>query len=388
MVKKREPATLEKMWLGTTIEEIPKLIPGLLLATLIVVIAIWLTEFIGTSLMGFAKSPVSDIMMAVIIGLLIRNTVGLLDIFRPGIEFCVKKLLRLGIMMMGIRLSIFSVAMIGVTGVPVVVMCIATGLVLTSYINKWLKLPERLGTLIAVGTGICGASAIVATAPGIEATDEEVTYAIANITVFGIVAMFLYPYIANLIFSGNQLMSGLFLGTSVHETAQVTGAGLIYDAQFLPSKPTAADVAIVTKLVRNAFMAIVIPLMTFVYARQMADKEGFKGKKISTARLFPLFILGFIFMAILRSIGDAGVQASGNAFGILGGDVWKMVHKGITHWAGNFLAVAMAGVGLGANFEVMKGLGVKPFCVGLLSALLVGVVSAICAFIFGPFIMF
>jgi uncharacterized integral membrane protein (TIGR00698 family) len=376
------------MWLGTTIEEVPKLIPGLLLAILIVVVAIWLAEFIGTTLMGFAKSPVSDIMMAVLIGLLVRNTVGLLDIFRPGIEFCVKKLLRLGIMMMGIRLSIFSVAEIGAAGVPVVIMCIAAGLVVTSYINKLLKLPERLGTLIAVGTGICGASAIVATAPGIDATDEEVTYAVANITVFGIVAMFLYPYIANLIFSGNQIMSGLFLGTSVHETAQVTGAGLIYDAQFLPSKPTAADVAIVTKLVRNVFMAIVIPLMTFVYARQMAGREGFEGKKVSAAKLFPLFILGFIFMAVLRSIGDAGVQAGGNAFGILDGNAWEMIYKGITHWAGNFLAVAMAGVGLGANLEVMRGLGVKPFYVGLLSALLVGVVGVICAFIFSPFIMF
>jgi branched-chain amino acid transport system permease protein len=154
--------------------------------------------------------------------------------------------------------------------------------VLTTFFTRLLKLSDRLGTLMAVGTSICGASAIVATAPAIEAEDEEVAYAVANITVFGIAAMLLYPYLAHALFSGNVVMAGLFQGTAIHETAQVTGSALIYDQTFgVSQKPSAADVAIVIKLVRNAFMAVVIPVMAlFGYGLQRGILNRTLGKDI------------------------------------------------------------------------------------------------------------
>ena len=98
---------------------------------------------------------------------------------------------------------------------------------ITALIGRWLKLPSRLATLIAVGTSICGVSAIVATGPAIEAEDEEVAYAVATITIFGILATFLYPYLAHALFGQNATAAGLFIGTSIHDTSQVTGAALI-----------------------------------------------------------------------------------------------------------------------------------------------------------------
>jgi uncharacterized membrane protein YadS len=237
---------------------------------------------------------------------------------------------------------------------------------------------------MALGTSICGATAIVAAAPAIKASDEEVAYAVANITVFGIVAMLVYPYLANLMFAGNVVMAGLFQGTAIHETAQVTGAGLIYDQTFgVATKPTAADTAIVIKLVRNVFIAAVIPLMACVYARRVASQGGNTGPRASAWTLFPVFILGFLAMAAVRSIGDAGLHQGGLALGAWENAGWSQITTLISNAAGYALAMAMAGVGLGTRLKALKGLGIKPFYVGLFASLVVGAASAIAVFLLG-----
>lgn len=382
----RKPNIIENLIVGYTVQEIPGLIPGVLLAAALVFLCVWLTDLMNAAL-GF-KGLISYILMVIVAGILVRNMLSVPAIFSPGITFCLKKLLRLGIMLMGIRLSIFAVLEIGAWGIPIVVVCVLSGLVITSYFGRLLRLPDRLATLIAVGTSICGASAIVATAPGINAKDEEVTYAVANITVFGIIALIIYPFLAHLIFSGDTTLAGLFTGTSIHETAQVAASGLIYDQTFgAISNPTTGDIAIVTKLVRNLLMAIVIPAMTFIYARrtgevQDASEPGYK----KALKLFPLFILGFLFMAMLRSIGDAGIQSGDLAMGLWGEEQWIGITKGIKQWSGYILATAMAGVGLGTSFRNMQGLGIKPFYVGLFAATMVGVTAIIMVFLLGRYV--
>jgi uncharacterized membrane protein YadS len=227
----------------------------------------------------------------------------------------------------------------------------------------------------------------VAAAPAIDAEDEEVAYAVAVITVFGLIAMLVYPYAANTIFAGDPVRAGLFLGTSIHETAQVAGAGLVYADVF--SAPRGLDVATVTKLVRNAFMALVIPLMAIYYARRaMGQGEEFEGQKTGFSKLFPLFILGFLACAALRSIGDAGIHAGGKAFGLWVGADWKDIYTFVQRWAVNFMVVALAGVGLSTSFRILKGLGIKPFLVGLGAALMVGVVSLATIFAMGTLAKF
>ncbi|NIS61354.1 MAG: putative sulfate exporter family transporter, partial [Proteobacteria bacterium] len=247
-----------------------EIIPGLALAVVVTIVGIQLTRWIAT-LLGLSKSPVSAIMMAILLGIIAKNTTGVPKLCQSGVDFGLKKLLRLGIILMGIRLSIFAVLKIGVLSTGIVVVAIATGIILTLLITRKLRLAEGLGTLIGVGTGICGASAIVATGPAIEAKEEEITYAVGTITIFGIVAMFIYPYLSHLMLSMSHVESGIFMGTSIHETAQVAGAGLMYDQLWIGAdktvNPTGADVAIVTKLVRNAFMAIAIPLLSYLYLR-------------------------------------------------------------------------------------------------------------------------
>lgn len=384
--KDRKLGVIENLLLGCTIQEVPGLIPGVLLAVGLVALFVWLTGLLNAAL-GF-KGLISYILVVILAGLLVRNIFGLPAIFNPGVNFCLRKLLRLGIILMGIRLSVFAVLKIGSWGIPIVAICVLTGIVATTYFGRLLKLPDRLATLIAVGTSICGVSAIVAAAPGINAKEEEVTYAVANITIFGIIAMLAYPFLANWLFSGDITMIGLFIGTAIHETAQVAASGLIYDQTFgVTSNPTVADIAMVTKMVRNVSMAAVIPLMTFVYMRQVGDKReiskrGYKG----VIRLFPLFILGFLFMAILRSVGEAGIQVSGLAMGLWNSEQWADIIAGAKEWSGYILATAMAGVGLGTSFKSMKRLGIKPFYIGLFSAVLVGLVSLIMLFLLSNFV--
>jgi uncharacterized integral membrane protein (TIGR00698 family) len=375
----------EKNLLGVTVDEVLQLPPGLLTAVLLAWLSVWLSNYVGVRLMGFEKTPISAVMMAILLGLIIGNTVPLPESLKPGFTFAVKKVLRVGIILLGIRLSIFDVFRLGALGVPIVLLCILGALFFTTRLNKWLKLPERLGALIAVGTSICGVSAIVATGPAINAKDEEVTYAVSVITIFGIIATLVYPYAANVIFTGDPVKAGLFLGTSIHDTSQVTGAALVFSDVF--SLPRSLDVATVTKLVRNVFMVAVIPFMAFYYTRKIAGQGEPEGK-IGFAKLLPLFIIGFLACAALRSIGDVGISAGGNAFGLWDSVAWKSIYGFIKDWAVNFLVVALAGVGLSTRFRILKGLGIEPFVVGLGAALIVGVVSFVAISLLGTFVTF
>jgi uncharacterized integral membrane protein (TIGR00698 family) len=382
----RKISPIEKNLLGVPATDIPKLIPGVIVVTLLAWFSIWLSKYIGITLLGFDKTPVSPVMLAILLGLIISALVPMPKSLKPGLSFAVKKILRLGIILLGIRLTIFAVFALGAYGVPIVVICIIAALFITTRINKWLKLPERLGVLIAVGTSICGVSAIVATSPAIDAEEEETAYAVAVITIFGLMATLIYPYVAYLIFQGNPTQAGLFLGTSIHDTSQVVGAAKVYADVF--SQPLTLDVATVTKLVRNVFMAVVIPFMAYYYARRTESQGITEGKKTSFWKLLPLFVVGFLAMAVIRSIGDATLNASGKAFGVWDTSTWSSIIFFIKTWANNFLVVALAGVGLSTNFRTFKGLGLKPFFVGFGAAMAVGVVSFITIMLIGNLVTF
>ncbi|NJL94888.1 MAG: putative sulfate exporter family transporter [Anaerolineae bacterium] len=238
------------------------------------------------------------------------------------------------------------------------------------WLGARLALSPRMSGLVAVGTSICGATAIVATGPAIDAKEEEITYAVANITLFGILAMFLYPFLAHALFANDPTSAGLFLGTSIHETAQVAGSGLIYAEQY--DDDEALDVATVTKLVRNVLMAAVIPLMSYLY-RQQTLGSG-EQRKINLLSLFPMFILGFLLFAVFRTVGDATLDG-GSAWGIWGQSAWDDLTATVKLVAEDLLAVAMAGVGLGTSLAQLRGLGLKPFYVGFGAAVVVGALS-------------
>jgi len=351
---------------------------GVALAVFVSLSATFSARWFGESVLGFAKSPVSAIMMAIIIGMLVANTIRLPEGLKPGLKFCASTILRLGIMLLGIRLSLLGAGTFTLVALPFVIAAIAIGLLTVGVLGRYLGLTRQLAGLIAVGTSICGCTAIVATAPLIKANESEVSYSIACVTVFGVAAMFLYPLLAHYTFGLQPELAGLFLGTSIHETAQVAGAGMMYESQY--NAPVALDIATVTKLVRNLCMIAVIPLVGVLYSSQRTAAET---AEVHWLSLIPWFIVGFALMSAVRTIGDLGDRP----FALLEPDQWRGTVEFIRNTAERLLLVAMSAVGLTSMFAGIIKIGMRPFALGLFAALVVGGVSFVLISTFGATLM-
>src|SRR5699024_9616174 len=274
---------------------------------------------------------------------------------------------------------------LGAWGLPLIVICISCGLFITLFFTNKMKQSKRLGTLIAGGTGICGVTAIMAISPVIKEKDNEISYAVANITIFGLIGMLFYPYLAHVFFSEEPIKAGLFLGTAIHDTAQVTGAALIYSQMY--DIPKVVDVATVTKLTRNLFIIAVIPFVSYLFYKGSSNK-GDKNVIPKWYKLVPLFVLGFLFLSFVRTIGDVTVTKTGTAFGLFEPSTWENFYRFWSAFGSKYmLGLAMAGVGLSTDFKMFKGLGMKPFYIGLIAAVSVGLVSLIIVSLFGHFIV-
>jgi len=311
------------------------------------------------------KSPISTVLIAILLGILMGNAFTPRPGMMIGLDFTQQYILKLGIIFLGIRLSFADFIMFGSIAIPLIIICILGVLILIKLLIKKVPISSKMSYLIAIGTSVCGATAIVATAPVINAKKSEVAYAIANITLFGVIAMLLYPYFAEWYFDNKALNVGLFLGTSIHETSQVAAAGLIYDQQF--NNPETLNVATVTKLIRNTFLVILIPLFAFLY-----NRGEFKGQKYSIFNIFPYFVLGFIGMIIVRNLGDQLYPTESNNH-----EIWVNLIEYLKILATVFLTMAMAAVGISINLSELKSMGYKPFVVGLIAAVTVGIISLI-----------
>ena len=339
-------------------------VPGIVLAFVLYTLSQGLNNIIGIEILGYTKSPISTAMISILLGILLGNIFKMREGFLFGIDFTQKYVLKLGIICLGIQLKPFEFLKFGTIAIPLIIICIISVLIVVKLLIKKLKISTRMAYLISIGSTVCGTTAIMATAPVIKANKGEVAYAIANITVFGIISMLIYPYFANIYFNGDPLFVGLFLGTAIHETSQVAAAGLIYDQQF--NSPETLNVATVTKLIRNTFLVIMIPLFAFLYNRNKT-----KTKNYSLLDIFPYFILGFIGMIIFRNIGDQ-IFLSDNSQ-----EIWQSYVSYTKDSAKVFLSMAMAAVGLSTNLKDLRSMGYKPFIVGFIAMVTVGIISII-----------
>ncbi len=336
-------------------------VPGIILAFVLYSLSQGFNNIIGIELLEYNKSPISTAMIAILLGIFFGNFFKIRDTFQKGLDFTRDYLLKLGIICLGIQLKPFEFLDFGKIAIPLILICIISVLVVIKLLIKKLKIPTRMAYLISIGSTVCGTTAIMATAPVIRANKSEVSYAIANITLFGILSMLLYPYFANFYFEGNSLFAGLFLGTAIHETSQVAAAGLIYDQQF--NSPETLNIATITKLIRNTSLIIMIPLFAFLYNRGHTNEKNY-----SILNIFPYFVLGFVGMIIVRNVGD-------QIFLIDNTSNWNEMINFIKTCSKIFLTMAMAAIGLSTNLKDIKNMGHKPFIVGFVSMLTVGIVS-------------
>ena len=345
------------------LQKIVNIFPGVILALVFCLFSQGINNLIGIEIFETSKSPISTVMIAILLGIIMGNAFTPRPGMMIGLDFSEKYILKLGIIFLGIRLSFGEFLKFGTVAIPLIIICILSVLILIKLLIKKVPISSKMSYLIAIGTSVCGATAIVATAPIIEAKKTEVAYAIANITLFGVVAMLVYPYFAEWYCYGEPIKAGLFLGTAIHETSQVAAAGLIYDQQF--NSPETLNVATVTKLIRNTFLVIMVPLFGYLYNRGKV-----KEKNYSIFSIFPYFVLGFIGMIVIRNVGDQIFTIENANY-----EIWKTFISYIKSLATIFLTMAMAAVGISINLNELKSMGYKPFIVGFIAAITVGIVS-------------
>ncbi len=317
----------------------------------------------------FSKS-ISEILVAVLLGLYIGNAFPLGEELRAGAKFALQRLLRLGIILLGLRLSLQDVAATGLTALVLVVICISAALTLAYFAGRLFHVPPRLAALIGIGTAICGSTAIVATAPVLEVGEEEMGFAVATITLFGLLAVLLYPLVGHFLGLSDRSF-GLWAGTAVNDTSQVVAVGAIYSE-------TALDVATIVKLTRNTLMAPIIILFGLFYSRGLQkdmSAEAIRASRFDWKRIVPGFVIGFLAMALIRTLGVAtGIlpQSISNPGNLLSAAAFLKSMDEISKF---LILMALAGVGLNTNLASLRRIGLKPLLVGTCVALLLAILS-------------
>ena len=343
-------------------------LPGLALAVLLAALARGAAQALALGLGGLPKLPLSPVMCAVVLGMLWRNSVGVPAWATRGLDWAMYRLLRVGIALVGLRLTLAGATAIAATAVPVALSCLAVALLAGLFIARALAVPRRLGVLLAIGTAVCGCTAVVAVSPVIRARHAETAFAVTCVVLFGCIAMLCYPWVAGHFLGASPVHAGIFLGTAIHDTSQVIGAALIYSQQ--AAAPAALAAASVAKLLRNLSIAVLVPAAGWLVQRHEtdADRAAAPDALATTSRprppLVPFFVLAFIGFIVVRTAGDA----------LSGGStpLWQaLVNTGYTA-SDLFLTCGMTAVGLSVSFTDMWRIGWRPLAAGFVVATLVG----------------
>ena len=321
---------------------------------------------------GRIDHPIEPVMIAIILGIIVSNLWALPKMLQPGIKFSVKKVLPLGIILLGARLNFNDLLKVGFEGLILSVLETVVALMLLIVLTRALSLPRKLGVLLGVGTAICGGTAIVATAPVIEAEEKDVVFSVATVTLLGLIAMFTLPIIGHFLQLSSKAF-GIWAGLAIHQTPQVVAAGFAYSPAGSSYSPEAGETATIVKLARVCLLAPVVFLIGLFYAKQKLKKTGAsERKKINYLHLFPMFVLGFLAMALLKTRGllpdvtfhvAQGALNSGDYRFSLGSTAEQISKLCIT--------ISMAGVGMETKFASMRQTGLKPFGASLIAVLVV-----------------
>lgn len=329
---------------------IRQLLPGIFLCCIAAGISYGFNIFLPT---------VSPLLIAIILGIIFTNIVSLPASIAPGIDFSAKKLLRVGIIFLGLQLVIGDILSLGAPMLIVVVCIVAGGLIGTVFLGKLLRVPPTLSVLIACGFSICGAAAVAGASGVVDPNDEheeDTVTAVALVVIFGTLMIPLVPLLARA-FNLDTSTAALWAGGSIHEIAQVVAVGGIIGGGAL-------TLAVIVKLARVLLLAPVVAFLSFYQRRTRIDsKEGDSHtSQAAVSRppaIVPPFILGFLAMVALRSSFDLP------DFLLTGGKVLQTV----------LLSAAMFGLGCGVKVRTLAKVGPRPFALAGLATLLVCVIS-------------
>jgi uncharacterized integral membrane protein (TIGR00698 family) len=316
-------------------------IQGVTLTLVLAIVAGQIVRLPFFSIMGV-------MIVSILLGMTWKSLMGVQITMNPGIAFSSKKLLRVGIILMGLRLNLTQIAEAGFSIILIDAIVITFTLIVMLSLGKMLKVQKHLSALIAVGTAVCGAAAIVAVAPLIKSKKEYTALAVACIAILGTVGaifyIFLYPFLG-----WDDYSYGVVVGATLHELAHVIAAAV-------PGGDVSGETAILVKLGRVALLIPVAFVMEYLFTR---NKQKTKEKKAFKDLPIPWFILGFLLMSVINTVG--WISSSITSLLIL-----VSVY---------LLSMAMAGLGLSINFSDFKQVGPKPIVVGVVGTVLLGLIG-------------
>lgn len=328
------------------IKSVKTLYGGLFLIALISFTSIYFSE-VGI----FKSAGVSSLIIAIILGVIYGNTVHhrTPSEWFAGISFAQKRLLRLGIILYGFRITFQQIAQVGVAAMLLDVFVVSSILLLGYFLGvKLFKLDKKLSVMIACGSSICGAAAVLGAEPVVKARPHETSIAVATVVIFGTIAMFLFaPIVSALGYPVNW--QGIALGSTVHEVAQVVAAGSAISEEV-------TDIAVIVKLARVMLLIPVLIVLGFIFGRNSGDKDS------SIMKVFPWFAIFFVVASGVNSL--------------------HIIPQAALNWINIFdnflLTMAMAALGVETNMGKVRQVGIKPF-------LLAGVIFLILiAYLFIP----
>lgn len=338
MVTDTDPSTDSRYTIQDRLRSWTQYVPGLAICAVAVTIAITVNRLLP---------GVSALIVAIVLGIALTNVVQLPDSVSPGITFAAKKLLRLGIVFLGLKLVISDIVSLGVPMLAVIVCIVVGGILGTVAIGRALKMRPAQVLLIACGFSICGAAAVAGVEGVTDSDEEDVVTAVALVVIFGTLMIPVIPLLGPL-FGMDAETNGLWAGGAIHEIAQVVAAGGVIGSGALA-------VAVIVKLARVLMLAPVVAALS-VRQRRAGIAEAADGKR---PPIVPLFIIGFLAMIVLRSLVDlpsAVVEA---------GDLMQTA----------LLAAAMFGLGCGVKVRNLIGVGIRPFVLAVGSTVWVATIA-------------
>ena len=308
-------------------------LPGVAACVAIAIVARLLASSVGLGV---------ETTLALVLGIAVGLLPGVRERLRPGVKPVARSVLRVGVALLGARLTLGAIIDGGVAASIAVIVIVGLGLVLGGWAARTLIRPERLGWLIAVGMAVCGNSAILALSPIVKADERETSYAVSTITLFGLISVLLLPVLGTTLGLGDVTF-GMWAGLSVNDTAQVVATGYAFS-------PGAGDAATIVKLTRNLAIAPILIGATFLVA-----SERPRSVRGAVASAVPWFVVGFVALAGLRSLGILDVTLP------TGVPLWQVLSD-LAGWA---ILTALAAVGLSTDLRAIVRLGPRPLLVGV-----------------------
>lgn len=290
--------------------------------------------------------PVFAILAGMVITLLMKDK----SSFEGGIKFTSKKILQYAVILLGFGLNLQVIFQTGKQSLPIIISTITTSLVIAFILHKWLHIPGKISTLVGVGSSICGGSAIAATAPVIDADDEEVAQAISVIFFFNVLAAVVFPAFGTWLgFSQTTGEAfGIFAGTAINDTSSVTAAASTWDSMYGLGSET-LDKAVTVKLTRTLAIIPITLVLAFIRTKKASGTDA---EKIPLKQIFPFFILFFIGASVITTVATSlGVSAS--------------FFSPLKELSKFFIIMAMAAIGLNTNIVKLVKTGGKPILMGL-----------------------